>query len=294
MRLNHNLTSLNIYREYGKNLKSQSTALSRISSGLKIIKSGDDPNKIAKSERMRLQVRGLQMAQRNVQDGASMMQTADGALSSINSILLRIRELSVQSGSGSNSDSDKEEIKNEINEMVETYKDIVNNTEFNGVKLFKSEQEKPMQIGSDVGEVMDIKFYDLSADKVGVYKLDNNGTKVIDDNKTLESLKKMDPKEKDFANRALEIVDAVSEKVVDTRSKYGALSNKFESTYKNLGEFEEITQRNESSLRDADIAEEMMDYAKTSILIDAGNAMMAQSNKFPQDMLRILENVRTR
>lgn len=304
MRLNHNLSSLNIFREYSKSLKLNSKALSHISTGEKISKAADGPNEITKSERMRLQIRGMQMAQKNLQDGVSMMQTADGALSSLSSITNRIRELIVQSGSGANSPEDKKVIQNEISQMVDGYDEIVKNTEFNGVQLFKVDSnlaggnniiKKSMQSGANSGESIDIIFKDLSLDQVGVMKIDNNGEKKVDKDKTLEKLKgELDLKDPQNLDKALEIVDAVSSTIVDLRSKYGAISNKFESTLENLGDFEISTQKSESSIRDADMAEEMMEFSRTGILIEAGNAMMVQSNKFPQDMLRILENLRSK
>ena len=302
MRLNNNISSLNIFREYSKNLKLNSKSLSRISSGEKIIKASDGPNEMSQSERMRIQIRGLQMAQRNVQDGVSMMQTADGALSSLNSILGRVRELVVQSGSGANSSEDQKVIKGEINQMIDGYEEIAKNTEFNGVKLFDLKNDngeavvkKSMQIGANSGDSMDIKLYDLSPDKVGATMIDSNDEKKIDSKKTLQYLKdNLDIKDADFVDRALEIVDAASNTIVDVRSKYGAISNKFESTLGNLGDFEIATQRSESRIRDVDMSEEMIEFTKTGILIESGNAMMVQSNKFPQDALRILENVKSR
>ncbi|RXM78499.1 flagellin [Clostridium tetani] len=276
MRLNHNLASLNVYREYLNNLKSNSVAMKRVSSGQKINSAKDDPNNLAKSERMRMNIRGLQMANRNVQDGVSMLQSADGALSSMNSILGRIRELSVQYGSGSNSEKDKEIIKEEINEMIESYEDVINNSEFNGVKLFQEKKERSMQLGSDVGNTMDIEFFDLKTEL-----------------KTLTELKKKDTNTF-TANEALDEVDKAINKVVDVRSKYGAIVNKFEGTMSNLSQYELITQESESRVRDADIAEEMTEVARTSILLDAGRAIMAQTNQLPQDMLKILDNVRVK
>jgi len=300
MRLNHNLDSLNVYREYSRSVKLNGIALNHVVTGEKISKASDAPNQIAKSERMRLQIRGFQMAQRNLQDGVSMIQTADGSLSGANSILNRVRELVVQYGSGANSEGDKRQIKKEINEMINAYSDITNNTEFNGVKLFSHGQVdklgekldkigKPMQIGSQAGENMDFEFFDLGIEKVGVREEVNEVLKVkkgmsLKDLKSDEILK--DPK---FIDKALEIVDGAISQVVDVRSKYGAINNKFDGLISNLSEFEIQTQKAESSIRDADVAEEMAQYAKTNILIEASKAIMTQTNKFPQDVLRILE-----
>ncbi|NSJ91669.1 flagellin [Coprococcus sp. MSK.21.13] len=276
MRLNHNLASLNVYRGYLKNLKSNSVAMKKVSSGVKIQSAKDDPNNLAKSERMRMNIRGLQMANRNVQDGVSMLQSADGSLSSINAILGRIRELTVQYGNGSNSEEDKEIIKKEINQMIEGCEDIVNNSEFNGVKLFKDEGERPMQLGTEVGDSMEVEFFDLGKKLEGLTRLKTKNTKDFDVDDTLK------------------VVDESINTIVDVRSKYGAIMNKFEDTMNNLSSFELATQESESRVRDADIAEEMVEVARTNILLEAGRAIMVQTNQLPQDMLRILENVRAK
>ncbi|SDL05961.1 flagellin [Clostridium cochlearium] len=278
MRLNHNLASLNVYRGYLKNLKSNSVAMKKVSSGVKIQSAKDDPNNLAKSERMRMNIRGLQMANRNVQDGVSMLQSADGSLSSINAILGRIRELTVQYGNGSNSEEDKEIIKKEINQMIEGCEDIINNSEFNGVKLFKgdgkSDIKRPMQLGTEVGDSMEVEFFNLEDKLKGLTGL--KSTKGLD------------------TDKALGVIDDTINEIVDVRSKYGAIMNKFEDTMNNLSSFELATQESESRVRDADVAEEMVEVARTNILLEAGRAIMVQTNQLPQDMLRILENVRAK
>lgn len=293
MRLNHNLASLNIYREHIKVLGNQSKALDRISSGNKINSAKDNPNAIASSERMRMQIRGLQMAQRNAQDGVSMLQTADGGLDSITNMLQRIRQLTVQAGSGSNTPSDIENIQMEINEMIEGIDSIAANTEFNGVHVLNPESDPSvaydnnapskkliMPIGANVGEEVEIPLYDVSSNNL------TDGTNSLSELKDgLEGL---------GVDKALSIIDGATNTVLSVRSKYGALSNRFESTYNKVAEIHDTITGAESQIRDADIAEEMMEFAKNNVLIDAGHAMMVQSNKFPQDVLRILENVRSR
>lgn len=274
MRLMHNLESLNIYREHTRVLSRQSRALNRISSGYKINSAKENPNAIASSEKMRIQIRGLQMAQRNAQDGVSMLQTAEGALDNITSMIQRIRELTVQAG-GATTPEDNGTIQNEITEIVQGIDDIVNNTEFNGVKLLNKKDVLKMPVGANVGEMVDISTYDLSSDNIG---MDLNTIDVADPDKT----------------NNLEIIDSALNKVLSIRSEYGALSNRFESTYTKVGEIHDIIVGAESKIRDTDMAEEMMNYARDNVLIDAGHAMMVQSNKFPQDILRILENVRSR
>lgn len=280
MRVNKNIASLNIYRAYSENLTKQSSALGRLSSGVKINSSKDDPNAIAQSERLRMQIRGLQMAARNTQDGISMIQTTEGGLDGITASLQRIRELLVQAGGSTNAE-DKAVIQKEINQMIQGAEDMANNTEFNGVKLLvdnptndnKGSVAIKTAIGCNVGEEIDIPKYHLTAEGLKL----NNGN--VDVNNIAGSLKNIDD--------ALNVI-------ISARSKFGALANRFESSYNSTIEIADKVQSAESGIRDTDMAEEMMEYAKYNILIEAGNSMMVQTNKFPQDILRILENVRTR
>jgi flagellin len=287
MRLSHNLASLNIYREHTKNIKGQSITSHRISSGYKINSAKDDPNAIAQSERQRIQIRGLQMAARNSQDGVSMLQTAEGGMDTITNMLHRIKELSVQAG-GANSESDKEIIQGEIKQLIEGIDDTARNTEFNGNKLLSEKtvtnNEEPgkylsMPSGANVGENIEIPMFNLTSEVLG-----GAGS--------TEKLKNLDIRVKGGIEKALNITEAALQSVVSARSKYGALENRFDRTYEITTVVGDNIQRAESDVRDADVAEEMMAYAKYNILIEAGNAMMVQSNNFPKDILRILENVR--
>ena len=285
MRLNQNLASLNIYRSHLKNLKSNSIATNNISSGQKVNSAKDNPNAIAQSEKLRLQIRGMQMASRNVQDGTSMIQNADGALNSVTSMLHRIRELSVQAG-GINSTEDRKIIETEIKEMIKGIDDTLNSNDFNGVKLITSGtngNEKPsvmyMVSGANVDEKIEIPLYKLTSDMIG-------------DLKSGEKLANISVLDSESINKALQTLDGALETVSSVRSKYGALQNRFESLYNNLDETATAVQRAESSIKDADLAYEMMEFSRTNILIEAGNAMMVQSNNFPRDVLRILENMK--
>ncbi|MBW9170648.1 flagellin [Clostridium estertheticum] len=281
MRINKNIASINIYREYSKNLIKQSSSLGRISSGIKINSAKEDPNGMAKSERFRMQIRGLQMAGNNAQDGVSMLQGAEGGLEGITSSLQRVRELLVEAG-GTNTDEDKEIIQKEINQMLDGADDMANNTEFNGVKLLSGGNNDgktsvlQMVIGTNVGEKIDIPRCNLTTEGLGL----KTGTTVNVD--------------VDNIGGSLELVDKALHDIVRDRSKFGALENRFQSTYDSITELADKTETAESSIRDTDMATEMMEYSKENILIEAGNAMMVQSNQLPQDALKVLENVRSR
>lgn len=278
MRLYHNTMSLNVFRNYSKSLVVQSKSLDKISTGYKINGAMDNPVKIAQSENMRMQIRGMQMAQKNVQDGVSLLQTAEGSMDSMRNYLNRIRELAVQGGNGSYSAEEKDAINAEIKSLISGFDNAYDIADTNGVKLLNdttSSNDGSTTInvasGSINGERIAIPTYNLSSSKLGV---DN-----------------IDVKNND-ASTNLEAIDKAIDTVLTISGKYGALCNRFESTLNILDENALTTQKAESGIRDADIAEEMIDFSRGSLLKDAGIAMMAQTNNFPNDILRILERVK--
>lgn len=281
MRLMHNLASLNIYRNYSRTLERQSVSMGKISSGYKINGAKEEANDLAKSERMRMSIRGLNIASRNAQDGVSMLQTAEGGMENMTSILQRVRELTVKYNNGTNSDNDKSIIQEEINELINAYDGICENTEFNGKKLLSRTETIETTIGSECGENLKIELKDLRSGSI------KNG------DIKLEDLKEIYDKNID-SNKSIEILDYSIDTLVKARSQYGALENRLGSTMDRLVEIKDRVQGDESEIRDTDIAEEALSVARDNILIEASNAMMVQSNKFPQDVLKILENVRSK
>ncbi len=285
MKLNSNLMSMGIYRNYSKSLKLQSIALNRISTGEKITSSKDNPNGIGKSELLRLQIRGIDMAQRNLQDSASMLQNVDSGLDSIGNALNRMKELTIQAGSA-NTIEDKEAIQGEIEQLKAHIDSTAKNTEFNGKKLLHNNEVSDNNIpnyivnasGANKGDNIYIPTYNLSLDNM---RTDEGDT-----------LKDIDIRKEDGVDKALEVIDEISKDVISIRSKYGALQNRIESSKEALGNTYIALTNSDSSLRDADLAEEMVNFAKEGILIDSSRALMAQSNKFPQDILRVLERVK--
>lgn len=281
MRLNHNMASLNIFRTQVKNLQVQNRALNNLSSGQKVVKAKDNPNTMSQSQKMEMQIRGLQMANKNVQDGVSMFQNVDGALDSVTSMLQRVRELTVQSG-GSTDDGDRQVIQNEIDQLVKGIDDSVKQNEFNGVKLINNTSGKDsvsMTVGSNAGEKVQIPLYNLTTDSIGD---GTNGKKVSEINVTVSG----------GLDEALGIVDGAIKTVNAVRSKYGALQNGFETLASNLDNLGEVVQGSQSNLIDSNMAEEMMNFSKSGLLVEAGTAMMAQSNKLPQDILSILSKIK--
>lgn len=286
MRLNHNMSSLSIYNGYKKNLINNKSAIERLSTGIKINSAKDNPNKIGQSEQMRIQIKSLQAVQRNLQDGTSMLQTADGALQEVNNTLSRIKELSVSAANGSKSESEKEIIQNEIEEMKKNIDDLANNTEFNGVKLLCDEgvpnnkypMYKNIVVGVMQGEQSRIPSFNIK-------------TEILKDEKG-NTLKDIDVRTQEGVSSALEVIDESIKTISSIRSRYGAMSNRLETTAENVSSNEQVFERADSNLRDSDIALEMAELARTQILNDTSLALISQSNNLPQDALRILERVR--
>lgn len=285
MRLYHNLAALSIYRSYSNNLSNLSKASDMISSGLRINSSKDDPYGLAQSERMDMQVKGLEVAQRNAQDGVSMVQTVNGGLNNISSDLQTIRELVVKAQNGSNNPDDQEAIQTQISSLLHGIDDIANDTEFNGVKMISGSSGKPLQalVGVDSGDTVEIPTYNFTSLNLGTKDADGN---------IISSLRNIDVVNQNKASDALNVIDASINDILSASDKYGALENRFSSTIDNIEEISENTESSYSKISDVDVSSEMVEYSKDSILTEAGNAMMAQANKFPQEILSILQNIK--
>lgn len=278
MRININMKSLGIYSGYKKNIIANSAAMERISSGKKINSAKDNPLKIEQSENFRMQIRALEMANKNLQDSTSMIQVADTAMGTISEALIRMKELTVQAANEVTNEADRKLIQDEIDVLRSHIDDTAKNTEFNGNKLLVNgnvtDNSKPdyveMQIGANVGDSIGIPFFNVSSETLGIDKLD-----VVND-----------------ATKALNSIDEALKDVNGCRAKYGAVQNRLENSIEITSSSSYIYEKSSSDINDADIALEMAEIARTSILMESATAMMAQSNNFPKDMLNILANLR--
>ena len=278
MRININMKSLGIYSGYKKNIIANSAAMEKISSGKKINSAKDNPLKIEQSENFRMQIRSLEMANKNLQDSTSMIQVADTAMGTISEALIRMKELTVQAANETTNEADRKLIQDEIDVLRSHIDDTAKNTEFNGNKLLVNgnvtDNSKPdyveMQIGSNVGDSIGIPFFNVSSETLGIDKLD-----VVND-----------------ATKALNSIDEALKDVNGCRAKYGAVQNRLENSIEITSSSSYIYEKSSSDINDADIALEMAEIARTSILMESATAMMAQSNNFPKDMLNILANLR--
>lgn len=275
MRLNRNMQSMRIYNGYRKNIELQSKSYSTITSGYKINAYKDNPNAKAKSDKLNIEVRGLQMASRNIQDSVSLIQTTDSSMQTISEGLQRIRELMVQAGGG-NSPGDKHIIQNEIDEMIKHITYTANSGNTNGVKMLSenSTDKVSLLIGVTSESIVKLPTYNFTAEGLGLVDLTGNNLISVSD-----------------VGSSITKIDHAIDMVSGGRNKYGAICLRMESTYTSSYAMIERVQGAEASITGADIALEMVEYSKNSLLVESGISMMAQSNKFPQEILQVLRDI---
>ncbi|MFI8723737.1 MULTISPECIES: flagellin Hag [Bacillus] len=302
MRINHNIAALNTLNRLSANNGASQKNMEKLSSGLRINRAGDDAAGLAISEKMRGQIRGLEMASKNAQDGISLIQIAEGALTETHSILQRVRELVVQAGNTGTQDKDTDltSIQDEIKALQEEVDGISNRTEFNGKKLldgtFKDTGDPTttksliFQIGANATQQIGVNIENMGASALGIKEADGSIA-------ALHSVNDIDVTK--FADNAadeadigfdaqLKIVDEAINQVSAQRGKLGAVQNRLEHTINNLGASSENLTAAESRIRDVDMAKEMSEFTKNNILSQASQAMLAQANQQPQNVLQLL------
>jgi flagellin len=289
MIINHNIAALNTHRQLSSASAAQGKSMEKLSSGLRINKAGDDAAGLAISEKMRGQVRGLDQASRNAQDGISLIQTAEGALNETHDILQRMRELAVQSSNDTNTAEDRGQIQKEADELAKEITRISNTTEFNTKKLLDGQGGTGLdfQIGANAGQTMTLSIGAMDAKSLSV----GNATAAVATVAGGDALTTgaLDISSTDaVATAAITTIDAAIKLVSDERSKLGANQNRLEHTINNLGTSSENLTAAESRVRDVDMAKEMMEQTKNSILSQAAQAMLSQANQAPQGVLQLL------
>ena len=269
MVVQHNLTAMNANRQLGITTSSQAKSSEKLSSGYRINRAGDDAAGLTISEKMRSQVRGLNKASSNAQDGVSLIQVAEGALGETHSILQRMNELATQAANDTNTSIDRGAIQKEINQLTSEIDRIRSATQFNTMDLIDgSFTKKNLQVGSLEGQGITISIRNMDASAIGVKNLNMS---------TFST-----------AGSAMTKIQSAINQVSEQRSYLGALQNRLEHTISNLDNISENTQAAESRLRDTDMAEEMVEYSKNNILAQAGQSMLAQANQSNQGVLSLL------
>ena len=267
MRINTNLNAMIATNQMSKNTALAGSSMEKLSTGLRITKAGDDAAGLAVSEKMRAQIRGMEQAERNVQDGISMVQTAEGALEEAGNIAQRMRELGVQAGNDTLSDDDRNKVKEELTQLQDEMKKISEETKFNGKKLLNTAGTFTIQAGAN-SETRKIATADLSSIA--------NGLSTI----TISSSAQ--------AQSFVENVDKALTSINDARSALGAMQNRLEYTANNLTTSTENLTAAESRIRDVDVAKEMVTLSKLNILNQASQAMVSQAKQQPESVTQLL------
>ena len=282
MIINHNMSSL--YADRVLNISNDSIMknMEKLSSGERINRAGDDASGLAVSEKMRSQIRGLNQASKNIQNGVSFIQTTEGYLQETTDILQRVRELAVQSANGIYSDEDRMQIQVEVSQLVAEVDRIASQAQFNGMNMltgrFAQEGDAVMQfqIGANVDQNTRVFIGTITATALGL-----KGAQGGDEQISISS--------PDEANITLAAIDEALKNVTKQRADLGAYQNRFEMAAKGINIAAENTQASESRIRDTDMASEMVEFTKNQILTQAGTAMLAQANSQSQSVLGLLQ-----
>ncbi|MFC6334897.1 flagellin [Paenibacillus septentrionalis] len=268
MFINTNVGAMNAHRNLGFNNTNMNKTMEKLSSGYRINRAADDAAGLAISEKMRFQINGLQQAQRNAQDGISLIQTAEGALTEVHSMLQRLNTLANQAVNGTYQSADRSQVQLEVNELLAEINNIASKTTFNGINLLNSSSSISFQIGSESGDTISVTTGNMSASALGI------GSISVGDAAGAAS--------------AIALIKTAIDSVSSQRATFGAVQNRLEHTINNLGVNAENLSAAQSRIRDADMAAEMTNFTKNQILVQAGTSMLAQANSVPQNVLKLL------
>jgi flagellin len=276
--INTNIVSLNAQRNLNMSQQSLATSMQRLSSGLRINSAKDDAAGLAIAERMNAQVRGMNVAVRNANDGISLAQTGEGALAKVGDSLQRMRELAVQARNATNSDSDKDSLNKEFSQLQSEVTRVLGGTSFNGKHILGSDAATlDFQVGANTtaDDTISVATSDMTTD-TDITAV-TASTAVIDSSATSGDIKTV-----------IDNLDAALNKVNDTRATFGATQSRFDAVIANLQQGAEAQSAARSRIMDADFAAETSNLSRAQILQQAGNAMVAQANQLPQQVLALL------
>ncbi len=272
MVVQHNLSAMNTNRQMGTVTNALSKSTEKLSSGYKINRAADDAAGLSISEKMRSQIRGLNKASSNAEDGISLIQVAEGALNESHSILQRMNELATQAANDTNTTSDREAIQSEISQLTSELDRIYSTTQFNTMNLLDGNfTGKSLQVGSLSGQIISLSINSMKASAIGI-KASN-----------------ISVSSNSAAGKSMSLIQLAINTVSQERSKLGALQNRLEHTINNLDTTSENTSAAESRIRDTDMATEMVEYSKNNILSQAGQSMLSQANQQTQGVLSLLQ-----
>jgi flagellin len=282
LRIQTNVEAFNAHRQLQSTSDKAAAAMEKLSSGYRINRAADDAAGLAISEKMEAQIGGLDQAQRNAQDGVSLVQTAEGALGEVHSMLQRIRDLKVQASNGTLASEDQEAIGAEVAQLGKEITDIRGQTQFNNINLLDgSKGTISFQVGANTGETIDVTTQDITSAGFGSGGLSAIAALSADTGSAASA-------SADFANISLDNIDDAIKAVSTLRGTFGAVQNRLDHRLNNLSTYQENLVSSESRIKDVDMASEMVNFSKLQILQQAGTSMLAQANQAPQTVLSLL------
>jgi flagellin len=272
LRIQNNVEAFNAHRQLTATSSKAAKAMERLSSGYRVNRAADDAAGLAISEKMRSQIGGVAQAQRNAQDGVSLVQTAEGALTEVHSMLQRVRDLKVQSENGTLNTDDQGAIEKEVIALGKEIGDIASQTKFNGIGLLDGGTASvSFQVGANASEQITASTASITSGSGMTAVVGTDGTSG-----------------KEIADLSIAEIDDAIKEVSTRRADLGAVQNRLEHRLNNLGAYQENLTASESRIRDVDMASEMVNFSKLQILSQAGTAMLAQANQAPQGVLSLL------
>lgn len=284
MIINHNMSSMYANRTLGINNDNVQGNIEKLSSGQRINRAGDDASGLAVSEKMRMQIRGLNQAQKNIQNGISFIQATEAYLAETTDVIHRLRELAIQASNGIYSAEDRMQIQVELSQLVDEVDRIASHAQFNGMNVLTGRFAQdsvtgPMQlhVGANMDQKEVIYIGTMTATALGIIGGQQGGEDSISISST------------DGANMAIGVLDNALKQINKQRADLGAYQNRFEIAYDGVSNAAENLQAAESRIRDADMSKQIVDYTKNQILIQSGTAMLAQANVQPQSVIRLLQ-----
>jgi flagellin len=278
LRIQNNVEAFNAHRQLSGTAAKAAKAMEKLSSGYRVNRAADDAAGLAISEKMRAQIGGLAQAQRNAQDAISLVQTGEGALNEVHSMLQRVRDLKIQYDGGTLSTEDKKAIAAEVQQLGKEITDIAGKTEFNGLKLLEG-QSFSFTVGAASSDTISLGTLTLSA---------ATASGGVADLVSIGSAANVDAASALFNGLNVDTVDSMIKNVSTIRSTFGAVQNRLEHRLANLSTYQENLVASESRIRDVDMASEMVNFTKLQILQQAGTSMLAQANQAPQGVLSLL------
>jgi flagellin len=283
LRIQNNVEAFNAHRNLSATASKAAKAMEKLSSGYRVNRAADDAAGLAISEKMRGQIGGLAQAQRNAQDAISLVQTGEGALNEVHSMLQRIRDLKVQYSNGTLEQGDKLAVTSEVQQLGKEIKEITTKTEFNGIKLLNA-GTVTFQVGAESGDTITLTKTEMSA------AIGTAGTGGLDELIDIGDAANVSAADALFAatGMSLDTIDEAIKNVSNARATFGAIQNRLEHRLNNLSTYQENLVASESRIRDVDMAQEMVNFTKLGILQQAGTSMLAQANQSPQNVLSLL------